>query len=193
MVSSIRWEPSLDSPTLTTGPRHLAPGPGRARTLGCGSQTPYGSQILRLLRFAITWETVKSLMSGLIPRNFNAVGLGGVACTSGERVPKVRVSTEAENHHLVMYTGLWFPRAAIREGNGTPLQYSCLENPMDGEAWWAAVHGVTKSRTRLSNFTFTFHFHVLEKEMATHSSVLAWRISGTGEPGGLPSMGSHRV
>ena len=79
------------------------------------------------------------------------------------------------------------------EGNGNPLQYSCLENPMDGGAWWAAVHGVTKSRTWLSDFTFTFHFHALEKEMATHSSVLAWRISGTGEPSGLLSMGSHRV
>ena len=64
---------------------------------------------------------------------------------------------------------------------------------MDGGAWYAAVHGVAKSRTRLSNFTFTFHFHALEKEMATHSIVLAWRIPGTGEPGGLPSMGSHRV
>ena len=74
-----------------------------------------------------------------------------------------------------------------------PLQYSCLENPVDGGAWWAAVHGVTKSRTILSDFTFTFHFHALEKEMATHCSVLAWRIPGTGEPGGLPSMGSHRV
>ena len=78
------------------------------------------------------------------------------------------------------------------EGNGTPLQYSCLENPMDGGAWWAAVHGVAKSRTRLSDITFTFHFHAL-KEMATHSSVLAWRVPGMGEPGGLPSMGSHRV
>ena len=75
----------------------------------------------------------------------------------------------------------------------SPLQCSCLENPMDGGAWWAAVHGVAKSRTRLSDFTFTFHFHALEKEMATRSSVLAWRIPGTGEPGGLPSMGSHRV
>ena len=80
-----------------------------------------------------------------------------------------------------------------REGNGTPLQYFCLENPMDGGAWWAAVHGVAGSQTRLSDFTFTFHFHALEKEMATHASVLAWRIPGTGEPGGLPSMGSHRV
>ena len=79
------------------------------------------------------------------------------------------------------------------EGNGNPLQYSCLENPMDGGAWWAAVHGVTKSQTRLSDFTFTFHFHALEKEMATPSSVLAWRIPGMGEPGGLPSMGLHRV
>ena len=79
------------------------------------------------------------------------------------------------------------------EGNGNPLQYSCLENPMDGGAWWAAVHGVAECRTRLSDFTFTFHFHALEKEMATHSSVLAWRIPGTAEPGGLPSMGSHRV
>ena len=79
------------------------------------------------------------------------------------------------------------------EGSGTPLQSSCLENPMDGGAWWAAVHGVIKSRARLSDFTFTFHFHALEKEMATHSSVLAWRIPGTGEPGGLPSLRSHRV
>ena len=66
------------------------------------------------------------------------------------------------------------------EGTGDPLQYSCLENPMDGGAWWAAVHGVTKSRTRLSDFTFTFHFHALKKEMAPLSSVLAWRIPGTG-------------
>ena len=79
------------------------------------------------------------------------------------------------------------------EGNGTPLQYSCLEKPMDGGAWWAAVHGVAGGRTRLSDFTFTFHFHALDKEMATHSSILAWRIPGTGEPGGLPSMGWHRV
>ena len=66
------------------------------------------------------------------------------------------------------------------ECDGTPLQYSCLENPMDGGAWWAAVYGVSKSRTRLSDFTFTFHFHALEKALATHSSVLAWRIPGTG-------------
>ena len=73
------------------------------------------------------------------------------------------------------------------EGNGNPLQYPCLENPM------GTVHGVAEGRTQLSDFTFTFHFHALEKEMATHSSVLAWRIPGTAEPGGLPCMGSHRV
>ena len=84
-------------------------------------------------------------------------------------------------------------RAHVTWSNGTPLQYSFLENPTDRGAWWAAVHGVAKSRTRLSDFTFTFHFHTLEKEMATHSSVLVWRIPGIGEPGGLPSMGSHRV
>ena len=81
----------------------------------------------------------------------------------------------------------------MSRGNGTPLQYSCLENPMDGGVRKAAVHGVAEGRARLSDFTFTFHFDALEKEMATHSSVLAWRIPGTGETGGLPSMGSHRV
>ena len=80
-----------------------------------------------------------------------------------------------------------------KSSNGTPLQYSCLENLMDRGAQWAAVHGVAGSRTRLSDLTFTFHFHALEKEMATDSSVLAWRIPGMGDPGGLPSMGSHRV
>ena len=79
------------------------------------------------------------------------------------------------------------------EGNGTPLWYSCLGNPMDGKAWWAAVHGVAKSQTRLSDFTFTFHFPALEKEMAAHSSILAWRTPRTGEPDGLPSMGLRRV
>ena len=80
-----------------------------------------------------------------------------------------------------------------RQWHGTPLQHSCLENPVDGGAWWAEVHGLTKSWTQLSDFTLTFHFHALEKEMATYSSILAWGIPGTGEPRGLPSLGSHRV
>ena len=85
------------------------------------------------------------------------------------------------------------PETQVQEGNGNPLQYSCLENPLDRGAWWAAVYEVTKSLTQLSDFTFTFHLPALEMEMATHSSVLAWRIPGTGDPARLPSMGSHFV
>ena len=90
---------------------------------------------------------------------------------------------------MMSFLYLEFSRGLPGEGSGTPLQYFCLENPVDGGAWKAAVHGVAEGRTRLSNFTFTFHCHELEKEMATHSGVLAWRIPGTGEPGGLPSIG----
>ena len=93
----------------------------------------------------------------------------------------------------LFHSFLWLSSIPFGESNGTPLQHSCLENPMDRGAWWATVHGVAKSRTRLSDFTFIFHFHALEEEMATHPSVLAWRIPGTEEPGGLPSMGSHIV
>ena len=103
-------------------------------------------------------------------------------------VPRLLTEVSSLVQHRLL--GIW---TSVGEGNGTPLQYSCLENPMDGGAWGTAVHGVAKSRTRLSDFTLTFHFHALEKEMATHSSVLAWRIPETGEPGELPSMGSHRV
>ena len=81
----------------------------------------------------------------------------------------------------------------LEEGVAGSLQDSCLENPRDRGAWRATVHGVAQSQIRLSNFTFTFHFHALEKEIVIHSSVLAWRIPGMGEPGGLPSLGSHRV
>ena len=117
----------------------------------------------------------------------------------------MREISPSSNTFSVFMTNLGLPESYVKlehfnntwqclgEGNGTPLQYSCLENSMDGGAWKAAVHGVAKSRTRLSDFTFTFYFHALEKEMATHSSVLAWRIPGMGEPGELPSMGSHRV
>ena len=100
-------------------------------------------------------------------------------------IPKKGNAKECSNYRTIALIS--------HDGKGTPLQYSCLENPMDRGAWWAAVHGVPKSRIRLSDFTFTFHLHALEKEMATHSSVLAWRIPETAEPGGLPSLGSHRV
>ena len=124
---------------------------------------------------------------------------------------KIRGSTEKQfslyAEYIMRNAGLEKTQAGIKiawrnfnnlrnedgEGNGTPLQHSCLENPMDRGAWWVAVHGVVKSRTQLSDFTFTFHFPALEKEMATHFSVLAWKIPGMGEPGGLVSMGSHRV
>ena len=103
---------------------------------------------------------------------------------------KVRQTVKQRSQIQVLFS---FLAETIGEGNGTPLQYSCLENPVDGGAWKAVVNGVAEGRTRLSDFAFSFHFHALEKEMATHSSVLAWRIRGTGDPGGLPSQGSHRV
>ena len=113
----------------------------------------------------------------------------------GERGVALALSLLQKNLLEVTYnTSIYISLARTSgEGNGTPLQYFCLENPMDRGAWQAEVHGVARSQTWLSDFTFTFHFHALEKEMATHSSVLARRIPGTGKPGGLPSMGSHRV
>ena len=112
-----------------------------------------------------------------------------------ERKAMTNLDTILKSRDITLLTKVHIVKAMVfpGEGNGTPLQYSCPENPMDGGAWEAAVHGVTKSRTRLSDFTFPFHFHALEKKMATHSSVLAWRIPGSVEPGGLPSMRSHGV
>ena len=118
-----------------------------------------------------------------------------LSCTEQRR--RLEVYVEGLNTLIdlkCLIFSIWnYLECTFGEGNGNPLQYSRLENPMNGGAWWAAVHGVTKSRTRLSDFPFTCHFHALEKEMATHSGVLAWRIPGMAEPGGLPSMGSHRV
>ena len=125
------------------------------------------------------WELFDSLAEQLV--------MGGDPASSSDIHPVTFKSSDLESQVWCLIG------TDAREGNGTPLQYSCLENPMDGGAWWAAVLGVAKSQRRLSDFTFTFHFHASEKEMATHSSILAWRIPGTGEPGGLPSMGSHRV
>ena len=102
---------------------------------------------------------------------------GGAWWATVHGVPTRRVATERLHFH--------FSLSHNGEGNGNPLQCSCLENPRDGKAWWAAVCGVAQSQTRFSDFTFTFHFHASEKEMATHSSVLAWRIPGTAKPGGL--------
>ena len=115
--------------------------------------------------------------------HFHCRGTGSIPGW-GTEIPQATCTAKNTHIHILIYIG---------EGDGTPLQYSCLENPMGGGAWWAAVHGVAKSQTRLSDFTLTFHFHALEEEMATHPSVLAWRIPGTGEAGGLPSMGSHRI
>ena len=139
-----------------------------------------------------TWDMGYSCNFFLPPRGVTAVltplssgrPRGGMCATSG---PVSLKAFLAIRHSLSLISH----QTRIGEGNGTPLQYSCLENPMDRGAWWAAVHGVAKSQTRLSDFTF--HFHALEKEMATHSRVLAWRIPGMGEPGRLLSLGSHRV
>ena len=128
---------------------------------------------------------------GSCPWNFPSKNTG-VSChflLSGHLLHQQADSLQL--HHLEIVCV--YLKDTCGEGNGTPLQHSCLENPMDGGAWWAAIHGVAKSWTQLSDFIFTFHFNALEKEMATCSSVLAWRTPGMGEPGGLPSMGSHRV
>ena len=128
----------------------------------------------------------------------------GVAILISDKIDfKTKAVKRDKERHCIMIKGsieeditiinIYASSIRAGEGNGTPLQYSCLENPMDRGAWRAAVHGFVKSWTRLSDFPFTFHFHALEKEMATHSSVLAWRIPGTEEPGRRPSMGSHRV
>ena len=117
-----------------------------------------------------------------------------LSCCTIEHMPQEEHEKWDTDFSLFFFFFLsWSPCLSSGEGNGKPLQYSCLENPMDGGAWWATVHAVATSRLRLIDFTFTFHFHTMEKEMVTHSSVLAWRIPGTAEPGGLLSMGSHRV
>ena len=146
-----------------------------------------GSSVRGILQASILeWVAMPSSGGSSQPRDWTCVSLCFLHWQAGSLplVPPGKPSTNYNCYYLCTITG---------EGNGTPLQYSCLENPMDRGSWSAAVHGVDEGRTRLWDFTFTFHFHALEKEVATHSTVLAWRIPGTGEPGGLPSMGSHRV
>ena len=131
-----------------------------------------------------------STSASVLPMNIQGwfpLGLTDLISMHSKGLSRVFSNTTVQKHQF------FGASLSFGEGDGTPLQYSCLENPMDRGAWWASVHGVARSQTWLSDFTFTFHFHALEKEMATHSSVLAWRIPGTGEPGGLPFMGSHRV
>ena len=122
-----------------------------------------GTQVQHLVR-----EIRSHMLHGVTKKNLNSFAQK-MSPSNSQLFPFILLSFNTRGFYYI-----------FREGNGTPLQYSCLENPMDGGAWWDAVHGVAKSRTRLSDFTFTFHFRALEKEMATHSNVLAWRIPGTG-------------
>ena len=133
--------------------------------------SPYAWRILRCPHLQSWCEECQSWRGGSFSRN---MGTLRDLCH-----PKFNFTSQQNTFHIWLEYG---------EGNGTLLQYSCLVNPMDRGAWWAAVHGVAGSQTQLNDFTLTFHFHALEEEMATHSSVLAWRIPGTGEPGGLPAV-----
>ena len=162
-----------------TGRREAQTGPGSGRRTGHGA-APQGPP----------QHSEQDTRGNASSQQFSVTGV-----LQSSALPRPAVLGSAASEALSFPPGLALQRPALvnGEGYGTPLQYSCLENPMDGGAWCAAVNGVTSSRTRLSDFTFTFHFHALEKEMATHSSVLAWRIPGMGEPGGLSSMGLHRV
>ena len=142
----------------------------------------------------ILWRTKWLPTPLFLPGKWNAIDRRPWQATVQQRERDKKKKPATDHKELIIFFWTYNLIVSIMgEGNGTPLQYSCLENPMDGGAWWAAVHGVAGSRTWLSDFTFTFHFHALEREVATHSSVLAWRIPGTVEPGGLLSMGSHSV
>ena len=156
-----------------------------------GTEEGDGAQVLELASPGIKPQLHKAVQ---LWEN-RSTSLSLLLMQKGDNLPIMRrmkqVTVEAES--MVGAPECQLHPSVLSTSNGTPLQYSCLENPMDGGAWWAAVHGIAKSRARLSNFLFTFHLQALEKETVTHSSLLVWRIPGTGEPGGLPSMGSHRV
>ena len=139
-------------------------------------------------------ETVRSEAGTLCFRHVDCCGVvSSFSCVQFFCDPMDYSPPNSSEHGISQVRIMEWVSISFGEGNGTPLQYSCLENPMEGGAWQAAVHGILKSQTQLSDFTFTFHFHSLEKQMAIHSSVLAQRIPGKGEPGGLSSVGSHRV
>jgi len=149
-----------------------------------------------VVRIQCSYHCDPTSVSGWVPKLHFKLLQAEVTQDQGSEYPhhKIHSTWPAQEADQLLYLKCSICHLmGVDEGNGTLLQYSCLENPRDGGAWWAAVRGVTKSRTQLSDFTFTFHFHALKKEMAAHSRVLAWRIPGTGEPGGLPSVGSHRV
>ena len=169
---------------FNAGDPGLIPGLEKFHGEGNSSQLQY-SCLENFMDRGVWW--LQSMWSQRIRRDWvtNAAGRLPLAYQEAAHLSFERVKPQHPNIHNRLTIHLCL--------NGTPLQYSCLENPMDGGAWKAVVHGVAEGWTGLSDFTFTFHFHAMEKEMATHSSVLAWRVPGTGEPGGLPSMGSHRV
>ena len=139
----------------------------------------------RKLQLRLEFLNTKSFISSCL----HEVNQTSCRCFVGWMIPLKKILRKIYMNIIILKTYMYI----YIHVHGTPLQYSCLENPMDGGAWWAAVHGIARSRTRLSDFTLTFHFHALEEEMATHSSVLAWRIPWTEEPGGLQSVGSLGV
>ena len=137
----------------------------------------------------VTWQIVFICLPSLELSNEHLKSQEELVAAGHPWSPAKTCAISSESWSFLLFSCSVMSNSLRPCGDGTPLQCSCLENPMDGGAWWAAVHGVAGSQTRLSDFGFTFHFHALETEMATHSR----RIPGTGEPGGLLSMGSHRV
>ena len=178
--------------------------------LGHTSHQPLWSLLVLLFTFGPQWPLVSKVHMWIPPKGVRSVTspatslwpcwqprLSQQVTTQSSLLSRLCLIHVSEIHWSLCFSPerdyLSNSNGSDGEDNGTPLQYSCLEDPMDRGAWWAAVHGVAKSRTRLSDFPFTFHFPALEKAMAPHSSTLAWRIPWTEEPGGLLSLGSHRV
>ena len=170
-------------PLLLQRPSHTPSHPSRSSR----SWAPCAIQQVPTSYLFYTLVYVSMLFSQFLPFSPSPAGSRSPFSLSGPLFPQWSLDFKWTNTNRQALIKL------SREGNGTPREYSCLENPMEGGAWWTTVHGVAKVQPGLSYFTLKFHFHALEKEMATHSSILAWRIPGTGEPGGLLSMGLLRV